>query len=62
MSIGDKYNLNGGNLSLELSNENDINILISQYAKEFPNQQKYLKLFIHMKNWTYKNIRYSNCY
>lgn len=46
ISASDKYNLKGGNLSLEFLNENELNIIISKYSKELSsNQKKYLKQF-----------------
>lgn len=46
ISASDKYNLHGGNLNLELLNENEVNIIISKYSKELSsNQKKYIKQF-----------------
>ena len=46
ISASDKYNLRGGNLNLELIDENQVNIIISKYSKELSaNQKKYIKQF-----------------
>lgn len=50
LSISDKVPFIGGNLSLELSNENEINQIISLYAKKLSsNQKKYLKKFHNLE-------------